>query len=588
MSSHVITNMDIEVGAKTDKGQERSNNEDSGVITVLPDWKHAEGLNQDTIRTFRMDAKPVRDAGLFFMVADGVGGEQYGELASGKAVEVTPQLYYQFAQQRPTEDPQSWLRSALLNANMEVYHLAEKLATPGRMGTTAVCGVLNIEKKVVLIGWVGDSRAYIVSNGGQVRQVSQDHTEVEERVRLGALSRREADNHPRKNVLSRSLGGTPDTEPEFVEGRVERDYYIVLCSDGLSRYLNEQDIADHCLNTPSVQHAAEAMVAKANRDGGKDNITVIVIRIGEDPRPATGNYPAVALPTVQPKGSNRPPTQGMPVFTSAPEAKRKSGWGRLSGRALWGAVGLIVVVIAGVIIAGVILPALNPGGLNNEVTPTVDTNTNQLVVDSATGTAFQRETAIAQVISLQTSTSTVDPLRLSITETRAVVGQTQTAQAVVGQTQMALATSGVATLTPLPTATATLSAAEVDATLTATFAAIPSVTPSIIIPNNTNADGEDTTNATGAQGTIPYPIGTILYTTEETGLAESAGSPPNYRIPAGTRVEVKNNRERRSNYVFTNTLYYHVEPPRNLYPQGWVQASTLTLVAPTQGATGGN
>ncbi len=247
----------LDVGEYSDVGQVRERNEDS-------------------CGTF-MEPHP---AGRLFVVADGVGGEYFGDEASQMAVKRIGELFYAYAESYPDQSLEECLRDMVIQVNHEIYDVAEYRGVTGHMGTTLVVAVL--QGRLLTVAWVGDSRAYVVNRQRQrIRQITTDHSRVEEMVQHGELSPEEALSHPRRSELSRSMGGNPHVTPDIVSGELEDGDLAILCSDGLTRYLGETEILHYALNAPASQQAAEAMVSQANQSGGKDNITCVVVHMGD-------------------------------------------------------------------------------------------------------------------------------------------------------------------------------------------------------------------------------------------------------------------------------------------------------------------
>lgn len=253
-------------------------------------------------------------AGQLFIVADGVGGESRGDEASQYAIERIGELYYKYAEDHPNIATEDILKRVFQQVNSEIYNLADKYGIAGHMGTTGIAAVLR--GTTMTLCWAGDSRAYIVNRDRRLaRQISFDHSQAEEEIRAGMITREQASMMPEKNFLSRSLGGREFVDPETRVGDVRQGDLIVLCSDGMSRYLQEGHIGTVCLDSPSSQHAAETMGMMAYNAGGKDNITVIVVHMGDRQAVATmplasdvpisstaetlleGDFPSTSFPT---------------------------------------------------------------------------------------------------------------------------------------------------------------------------------------------------------------------------------------------------------------------------------------------------
>ncbi len=229
--------------------------------------------NEDAVGAFEPADGALRAArGCLYVVADGMGGHAAGEVASNYAVASILRDYFS----GPWEGPEAALRDAVAAANRAIH---EKGSEPGDcqgMGCTVVAAALLGERAVIIN--VGDSRAYLLREG-QLRQVSLDHSWIAERVAIGLLTREEAAAHPGKNVLTRNLGFSPETEPSVAELTLQDGDRLLLCSDGLTGPLSEDRIAT-LLAEGSAEQALTALIAAANEAGGPDNIGVAVIAVG--------------------------------------------------------------------------------------------------------------------------------------------------------------------------------------------------------------------------------------------------------------------------------------------------------------------
>ena len=241
----------IEVGAYSDVGQVRTENQDAyGRFT------QAEGRNQEEH---------------LFVVADGMGGHERGEEASQTAVQVLQDIFF---------DGKEWsvgerLRRAFEEANARVYEQAHSGETPHKMGTT--CTALALVDGHAYMAHVGDSRAYRIKETG-IQQLTHDHTLVEELRRRGVLTEDEARQHPRRHALTRAMGIEPALDVDVLEAMpIDKPERFLLCSDGLAP-VTEEEIFDVVMtNTP--QEACERLVAMANERGGPDNVTVVLVAI---------------------------------------------------------------------------------------------------------------------------------------------------------------------------------------------------------------------------------------------------------------------------------------------------------------------
>ncbi|MGI9081089.1 MAG: Stp1/IreP family PP2C-type Ser/Thr phosphatase [Thermoleophilaceae bacterium] len=217
--------------------------------------------------------------GSLFAVADGMGGAQAGEVASKMAVEVLE------AGDRDPGTPEERLTRMIREANRQIYELAERDQSRAGMGTTTTAAI--VEGRDVSVGHVGDSRAYRFREGA-LEQLTHDHSLVAELVRSGQLTPEAAENHPQRSIITRALGPEAEVEVDTHSHAARDGDVYLLCSDGLTGMISESEIAGILRGTPPLREAAEALVRAANQSGGKDNITVVLFRVEEDPEGAPG------------------------------------------------------------------------------------------------------------------------------------------------------------------------------------------------------------------------------------------------------------------------------------------------------------
>ncbi len=242
------------VGCSSDIGRARDHNEDS--------WLCSDPAP---------DARALELRGRLYMVADGMGGHAAGEVASRIAVETIEREY----QASATGDVAADLARLLQQANAEVHRQAQTSGREG-MGTTIVCAVIRGDE--LFLAHIGDSRAYLLRGDG-LHRLTEDHTLVSEQVRHGILAPEEAVDHPQRHVLSRALGARPEVAAE-INGPIHllAGDVLLLCSDGISGYVDEEQIA-YALRTNHAdpQVAADRLTELADAAGGHDNATAIVI-----------------------------------------------------------------------------------------------------------------------------------------------------------------------------------------------------------------------------------------------------------------------------------------------------------------------
>ncbi len=209
-----------------------------------------------------------------YIVADGMGGHKAGDFASKYSVS-------EFEKELKEEKARTIIGSMegavrLVNERL----LKEAAAEPDYegMGTTFVAACIDQGNLYVLN--IGDSRLYLINEKGTIRQITQDHSLVEEKILRGEIERKDAKNHPEKNVITRALGAAEQVLPDFFEVELAAGDYVLLCSDGLTNMVEDAAIKDTVLNPEtSLKEKAEALINKANENGGRDNISLVLVHI---------------------------------------------------------------------------------------------------------------------------------------------------------------------------------------------------------------------------------------------------------------------------------------------------------------------
>jgi serine/threonine protein phosphatase PrpC len=227
--------------------------------------------NEDYIASHRPEEIDLRlSKGYLFAVADGVGGESAGEVASREAVDALFRAYY--------ANPKRWgraLQEAFQQANLHVYDLSQGNPEYRRMQTTL--SAIALMNDQALVGFVGDSRIYQVRKGA-IQQLTRDHSEVQELVRMQIITPEEARRHPRRHVITRSIGCDPLLQIEYRSIEVEIGDIFVLCTDGLWEPVEEQEIVDIVTNHPP-EAACRQLVELAIERGTCDNLSLQVARV---------------------------------------------------------------------------------------------------------------------------------------------------------------------------------------------------------------------------------------------------------------------------------------------------------------------
>ena len=227
-------------GARTDVGRMRDHNEDNYVA-----------------------APPL------YAVADGMGGHEAGEVASKIAVTV-------LEQQAPTTLDANALSNAVVTANYAIMRAVEDGHGAEGMGCTLTAAMVKGER--LLIAQVGDSRAYLLHQS-HLQQITRDHSLMSLLIETGQITPEEAETHPQRSVITRALGGSVDTVPDIYELNVSAGDRLLLCSDGLSNMVSEDDLTEILTRFRDPQRCANQLIKRANMNGGNDNITAVVVDI---------------------------------------------------------------------------------------------------------------------------------------------------------------------------------------------------------------------------------------------------------------------------------------------------------------------
>jgi protein phosphatase len=226
-------------------------------------------INQDYVAC---EVHPVGNLPNLFIVADGLGGHNAGDYASRFCVE----YFINWIKESSLTSPIAMIESAIRETNKALRAKALEQSELEGMGTTFV--VATIYENEMYVANIGDSRLYVISEG--IRQITEDHSLVEVMVRTGELDRDEARRHPNKNIITRALGTSNDVEPDFFEVSLSDGDIILMCSDGLTDMLEDGTIEKIVReNADDPETAAETLVKKANENGGRDNIAVVIVKV---------------------------------------------------------------------------------------------------------------------------------------------------------------------------------------------------------------------------------------------------------------------------------------------------------------------
>ena len=224
-------------------------------------------MNQDYMYT---STTPVGSLPNLFVVADGMGGHNAGEYASRFTVDKMVEVISQNRQQEPV----AAMKEALTEANSQLLEEAGADPSKSGMGTTIVAA--TVIGDLLHVANIGDSRLYVIDHEA-IRQITRDHSLVEEMVRLGEMDKAAAKVHPDKNIITRAIGVTRELAVDFFEVELRPGDMILLCSDGLTNMVEDEEIKEIVLEQKNIVEKAEKLINTANENGGKDNITVVLI-----------------------------------------------------------------------------------------------------------------------------------------------------------------------------------------------------------------------------------------------------------------------------------------------------------------------
>ena len=274
MPSNNHTSLKIKYSGKTDIGLVRSENQDS--FGKYPD----ENLDLSNSK------------GQLFIVADGMGGHTGGKLASSLAVETVIDAYSNSTGHNAADV----LKHSIETANQRIFKKASGSTEYNRMGTTFVS--LLLKDNTGIIGHVGDSRIYKIENNS-ISQLTEDHTKVNEMLREGILTPKEAENYPNKSVLARALGVMEKVNVDIIKDiTLKAGQTFILCTDGLGK-VSSEEILD-IVRSNSIDAASDKLINLANERGGKDNVTIQIISVEEDERKSAPEEEQKTVPVSKP------------------------------------------------------------------------------------------------------------------------------------------------------------------------------------------------------------------------------------------------------------------------------------------------
>ena len=234
----------------TDQGKVRNHNEDAGGI-------------------FTNDDKQI-----LALIADGMGGHNAGDIASEMVIAHMSKAWQKTSYFQYPEDTENWLSQTILEVNNKIFSYADKHEECNGMGTTVVAVICSND--FITIGHIGDSRCY-VSNTQGLKQVTEDHSLVNELVRSGQISKADAEYHPRKNVLLKALGTELNVKADIKTIGWDKEDMVLLCSDGLTNKFQDEELLEYIRNEQPLSTKVKQLVDEANTRGGEDNISIAIV-----------------------------------------------------------------------------------------------------------------------------------------------------------------------------------------------------------------------------------------------------------------------------------------------------------------------
>lgn len=232
---------------------------------AMTDVGRRREMNQDYVYA---TGQPIGPFPNLLVVADGMGGHKAGDFASKFTVEVVKREIVGSRSRKP----EKVMHEAIQVANRELIRVASRDVKLEGMGTTLV--VATVIGDTLYFANIGDSRLYLIDDN--IKQLSKDHSLVEEMVRLGGIKAEDARNHPDKNIITRAMGVKDEAEADFYEFRIKRGDKILMCTDGLSNMVEDEDMFGLVKGSRDVVEAVQMLIDRANSNGGRDNIGVVL------------------------------------------------------------------------------------------------------------------------------------------------------------------------------------------------------------------------------------------------------------------------------------------------------------------------
>ncbi len=239
---------------------------------ALTDIGKKRQMNQDCVFVATEPVGPFSD---LFILADGMGGHRAGDYASKYFIET----FCSYVEKSLTKEPVTVFGQAVSYANTLLYSKAQSQEELRGMGTTCVAATIN--DGCLTVANVGDSRLYVIRDG-KIDQITRDHSLVEELVALGELRRDSEDYKKQKHIITKAVGIEREIRADYFDEMLSEGDYVLLCSDGLSNMVSDKEILSIVKGTGNIKKKCEKLVDRANKNGGSDNIAVILIRVTEE------------------------------------------------------------------------------------------------------------------------------------------------------------------------------------------------------------------------------------------------------------------------------------------------------------------
>lgn len=240
-------------------------------VVELTDMGLVRTKNQDSIFASNQLELPL------FIIADGMGGHNGGEIASRDAIEIIKNIFLDNKSKLTSKNNiKKVIEESIQKANKNIYKKSIELLEYSGMGTTV--SLAYIYESSIYIGHVGDSRIYIVSED-KIKQITEDHSLVNELIKRGEISKEEAEHHPKKNIITRAVGTSRDIEIDVQEYKYSKAEKLLLCSDGLSNMISEIDILNISNKKIKLLQVGQELIDTAKKNGGYDNISLIMVEL---------------------------------------------------------------------------------------------------------------------------------------------------------------------------------------------------------------------------------------------------------------------------------------------------------------------